>query len=260
MNTDKTTFQMTKPGAGESCVDPVILSQKIASAQSVSIRVHPWFNPPKKKWRNEMKKMMLILPVLFLAACASRVPEGYDAQLHPHRPDYIGVQAASAGSWVQGDDGAVVYQPSAPAAAPAAAKAQTAEPADRSAVQVEVTQDGARAGIDILGIRNYRAGDWARNAWGPLKLVAYPVDYVGYMAANHPVQTLVAGLVAWEVADDGVSGLFSSSSSSSTTSAPASDTRQDAGVTITGSNNSVVITTTTGTTAEAPRTTTTTTR
>lgn len=202
-----------------------------------------------------MKKvstLLFALATLLLSACATRTPEGYDAQLHPHRPDYIAVQSATAGAWVQQADGSSIYQASAPAAAPTPAAPQP----DRSAVQVEVTQDGARAGIDILGIRNYRASDWARSAAGPLKILTYPVDYLAYMATNHPFQTLAAGLVLWEVTDDGVSSLFTSSS---TTSAPTSDTRQDANISINGDNNNVTITTTTGTTAEAPRETRTTT-
>lgn len=200
--------------------------------------------------------LLLALTTFILSACATRTPAGYDTQLHPHQPDYIAVQAATAGAWVQQADGSTVYQVSPPPAAPA----EDPQPKpDRSAVHVQVTQDGASAGIDILGIRNYRASEWARSAWGPLKILSYPVDYVSYMATNHPVQTLAGALVLWEVADDGVSSLFTSNSSSSSNSAPTSDTRQDAAVTINGDNNSVVISTTTGTTAEAPRETRTTT-
>lgn len=72
-------------------------------------------------------------------------------------------------------------------------------------IQVQANNDYVGVGFDLLGIRGYQPRAWARDSWTPLKLLTYPLDYVGYMVQEHPVQSLVAGLAIWEVTDSGVS-------------------------------------------------------
>jgi hypothetical protein len=76
-----------------------------------------------------------------------------------------------------------------------------ADEPDRSAVRVDVDpyEQGASIGFDLLGIRGYRPGKWAQDSPGVLKVITYPLDYVGYMVVEHPFQTLGVALVTAEV-------------------------------------------------------------
>lgn len=172
---------------------------------------------------------LLCLLAVLTFGCST--PPGYDAAMHPYNPDWIGVQSVQEGpqreidtsKWTENKPRAV-------------AVADTS----RDAVQVRVSEDGASVGFDLLGIRNYRASDWARSAWGPLRVVTYPLDYIGYMATNHPGQTLALGLVAWEVADNGVSDLFGggdSGNGSGKAEAPTNNTGTV--IQVTGNQNTV---------------------
>jgi hypothetical protein len=174
--------------------------------------------------------LMCLLSHLF-QGCAS-TPPGYDAQMHPRNPDWIAVQAApDAAPQREIDTSKWTENRAAP---------ETPARNGREAVQIRATEGGAAIGFDLLGIRNYRAGEWARNSWGPLKLVTYPLDYIGYMATNHPGQTLVIGLAAWEIADNGVSDLFGGSDSNNG-SGKAEAPTQNTGtvIQVTGDQNTV---------------------
>ncbi len=194
----------------------------------------------------------LLLPVillLVLQGCASPVPPGYDASMHEHRPDYIAVQSRVLTPGAAQDAPREIDTSTWTENQPRAARNQ---PNGREAVQVRATENGVQVGFDLLGIRHYRAGQWARDSWGPLKLITYPVDYVGYMATNHPWQTLGAGLLAWELADDGVSSLFDGGSGKSSGSATAPAVNNGNIIQVTGDNNTVTYapsTSTTNTTA-----------
>jgi hypothetical protein len=143
--------------------------------------------------------LLCLLSVLSFG-CAS-IPPGYDAQLHPRRDHYIGVAQANDPAVTVREIDTSKWAENRPAG-------EVTERNGREAVQVRATEDGVQVGFDLLGIRNYRAGEWAQRSWGPLKLLTYPLDYIGYMATKHPFQTIGLGLVAWEVADNGVSDLF----------------------------------------------------
>ena len=151
---------------------------------------------------------LLCLLGLLFQGCQS-VPPGYDAQMHPYRPEYIAVQERQEGN--------------------------------RDAVVVRATEERVEVGIDLLGIRNYQAGTWARESWGPLKLLTYPLDYVGYMATNHPFQTLGIGLAAWELTDSGVSDLFDGGGGSGGGSGKAEAPSNNTGtvIQVTGNQNTV---------------------
>ncbi len=212
--------------------------------------------------------LCVILGLLLLCSgCAStRAPEGYAADTTPSHDGELWIGGANnpdlpSGKEIElhatGDDRAV------PMIGGAVSEPKPTAP-NRSAVQVQVSPEGARAGFDLLGIRNYRPAQWARDAWGPLKILSYPADYAGYMITEHPFQSLAIGLAAWELTDSGVSdtlgslfGNDSSSSSStdsrSTANTPQNESSQSGNVTITGDNNVVSFTTNSSSLAEAPR-------
>lgn len=153
--------------------------------------------------------LMCLLGILF-QGCQS-VPPGYDAQMHPYQPEYIAVQERPDTS--------------------------------RDAVVVRANEQRVEVGIDLLGIRNYQAGAWARESWGPMKLLTYPIDYVGYMATNHPFQTLALGLAAWEVTDSGVSDLFDGGGGGEGKAPPAVPTTNNGNAIVIQGNRNVVYTT-----------------
>ncbi|NCC50910.1 MAG: hypothetical protein EOM20_06795 [Spartobacteria bacterium] len=76
-----------------------------------------------------------------------------------------------------------------------------ADEPDRSAVRVDIDpyNQGATIGFDLLGIRGYRPGEWAQESPGVLKVITYPLDYVGYMVVEHPFQTLLVTLGTLEL-------------------------------------------------------------
>ena len=76
---------------------------------------------------------------------------------------------------------------------------------DRSAVDVQVTPDSVSVGLDLLGIRDYRASDWARDVWMPLRLITYPLDYAGYMVTEHPWQSVAVVAVGYEASTGNLS-------------------------------------------------------
>lgn len=195
------------------------------------------FEPMKNLLRFFFLILYPLFLLLFFSACYTP-PPGYDAELHPYRPEYIGVQSRvltpgvaedgrrelDTSTWTENQT-----KPEAPARN------------GREAVQVRANEDGASVGFDLLGIRNYQAGEWARNSWGPLKLITYPLDYIGYMAVNHPGQTLALGLATWEIADDGVSDLFRGGGDSGNGSGKAEAPAQNSGtvIQVTGDGNTV---------------------
>lgn len=68
------------------------------------------------------------------------------------------------------------------------------------------------AGVDLLGLKNYRASDWARESPGLLKLIAYPLDYAGYMLGEHPIQSLIIIFAALEATETtNITGWFDDS-------------------------------------------------
>jgi hypothetical protein len=192
-------------------------------------------------------RLLILTALIFLTACAT-TPEGYDAQVHPPTSDQS--------NWVQDADGNHYFVPP-----PVSTPVEQDDETDRSAVQVQVTPQQATIGFDLLGLRNYRASEWARSAWGPLKVVSYPVDYLTYLATNHPAQTIGLGLLAWEAYDgtpsDTIGSLFNSSSSSSSDNQATSRNDSIANIDVDGSNNIVTVNVnnSTATTEEAPRTT-----
>lgn len=107
---------------------------------------------------------VLFLAMLFIPIGCSTLPPGYGADLTPgnNGEHYVAVGDGSSVAGV----------------------------GDRSAVRTQIRDDGVFVGFDLLGMKNYQASEWAQDTWGPLKLFSYPIDYVGYMAVNHPWQTL----------------------------------------------------------------------
>lgn len=69
---------------------------------------------------------------------------------------------------------------------------------DRSAVRVGVREGRVDIGFDLLGMKGYKTAEWADNVWAPLKLFTYPADYIGYMATEHPWQTLFGAVLISE--------------------------------------------------------------
>lgn len=110
-------------------------------------------------------------------------------------------------------------------------------------MRVEVTDTSVAVGFDLLGIREYQVRPWARESWGPLKILTYPIDYTGYMIENHPGQVLVAGLAAWELTDNGVSdtlgGLFGGNDDSGSARGP--DLNTGTSVNVSGNNNTITV-------------------
>jgi hypothetical protein len=174
---------------------------------------------------------MVLFPLLFFSGCAS-TPPGYASQLHPPRAEYIAVQEVQ-------EDGRRVIDTTRWTENQRTEENTQAVPNGREAVQVRANEGGVQVGFDLLGIRNYQAGEWARRSWGPLKIVTYPLDYIGYMAVNHPGQTLAMGLAAWEIADSGVSDLFGGGSDSSSGKATAPTTNSGTVIQVTGNQNTV---------------------
>ncbi|GEM_PF-2077013 len=211
---------------------------------------------------------LLVLCMVFAnTGCSStRAPAGYTADTTPEHNGELWIGAADDPGVPEGRDIKLHAEGDA-RAVPMIGGANTPEASqapNRSAVRVEVTPDSVSTGFDLLGMKYYRASDWARKAWGPLKILSYPADYVGYMVTEHPFQSLAVGLAAWELTDNGVSntlgGLFGDDSSSSSSSddnsnAPSTATESTltGNVEINGDNNVVSFTTTNASTAEAPR-------